>query len=254
MSAEFKCPLTAFALPLSCPFFLCDVGTERNPESSRLQPMRNLPILTPLRDLGSFAYRNAISPPARCLWCRNAWLPQKRRKTCLFVNLVSQLSCVLLVRGTYTVDYHRAKDCCCYALAVFGVFGAAHHGVVAAGEHAANGAEDYDGEDGDDDAIGGVSMPLSFSCFLRPLELFFRVGVPCPCIEGGDDGLHGCWCWRGAALSVGALGRGLRGRGRVEGRGVAARWRANDVVNVLRRSMEVRRRWWMGSGVCWWMM
>lgn len=27
-------------------------------------------------------YRKAISPPARCLWCRNAWLPQKRRKTC----------------------------------------------------------------------------------------------------------------------------------------------------------------------------
>jgi hypothetical protein len=28
-------------------------------------------------------YRKAISPPTRCLWCRNAWLPQKRRKNCV---------------------------------------------------------------------------------------------------------------------------------------------------------------------------
>ena len=44
--------------------------------------------------------------------------------------------------------------------------------MVAAGEHAADGAEDYDGEDGDDDA--------------------------CPCVEGGNDGLH---CGRGAAVT-----------------------------------------------------
>jgi hypothetical protein len=55
---------------------------------------------------------------------------------------------------SYSVNYHCAKDGRRHSLAVFGIFGRPHHDVVAAGEHAANGAEDYDGEDGDDDAVG----------------------------------------------------------------------------------------------------
>ena len=63
------------------------------------------------------------------------------------------------MRGdAYTVYYYCAKDGCRHSLAVFGVLGRAHDDVVAAGEHAADGAEDYDGEDGDDDAVRGVNV------------------------------------------------------------------------------------------------
>ena len=54
---------------------------------------------------------------------------------------------------SYSVNYYRAKDGRRHSLAVFGVLGRAHDDVVADGEHAADGAEDYDGEDGDDDAV-----------------------------------------------------------------------------------------------------
>lgn len=51
-----------------------------------------------------------------------------------------------------------------YFLAIFGVFCATHHGVVAVGEHTPNGAEDDDCEGGYDDAVGrergGVSAGL----------------------------------------------------------------------------------------------
>ena len=54
---------------------------------------------------------------------------------------------------TYAVYHHRAENRGCYSLPVFWILARAHHGVVAAGEHAADGREDYDGEDGDDDAV-----------------------------------------------------------------------------------------------------
>jgi hypothetical protein len=107
-------------------------------------------------------YRKAISPPARCLWCRKAWPPQKTRKTCRFLLafavrffwILPALGFGGFMRGdyAYAVYYYCAKDGCRHSLAVFGVLGRAHDDVVAAGEHAADGAEDYDGEDGDDDA------------------------------------------------------------------------------------------------------
>jgi hypothetical protein len=55
---------------------------------------------------------------------------------------------------SYSVNYHRAKDGRRHSLAVFRVLGRAHDDMVAAGKHAADSAEDYDGEDGDDDAVG----------------------------------------------------------------------------------------------------
>lgn len=51
-------------------------------------PQKIPPSLYPLAftrlcsDLACSVYRKAISPPARCLWCRKAWPPQKTRKTC----------------------------------------------------------------------------------------------------------------------------------------------------------------------------
>ena len=54
---------------------------------------------------------------------------------------------------TYSVDNHCAKDSCGDLFAVLWVLSSAHDGVVAGGEHGAEGAEDYDGEDGDDDAV-----------------------------------------------------------------------------------------------------
>lgn len=52
----------------------------------------------------------------------------------------------------YPVYCYCSEYCCCYGFAVFGVFVAADHAVVVVGEHAADCAEDDDGEDGDDDA------------------------------------------------------------------------------------------------------
>lgn len=107
------------------------------------------------------------------------------------------------MRGdAYTVYYYCAKDGCRHSLAVFGVLGRAHDDVVAAGEHAADGAEDYDGEDGDDDAVGCWISGGSRALYIFP-AIFLHVAsfsiflsgssVPCPCVEGGNDGLHGCW-------------------------------------------------------------
>lgn len=69
---------------------------------------------------------------------------------------------------TYTVYYDCAEDGCRDSLAVFGVLRGAHHDMVAAGEHAADGAKDYDGEDGDDDAgCCQYMLPsVSFSCIV----------------------------------------------------------------------------------------
>ena len=53
---------------------------------------------------------------------------------------------------TYSVDDHCAKHSCGDLFAVLGILSRAHDGMVAGGEHGAEGAEDYDGEDGDDDA------------------------------------------------------------------------------------------------------
>lgn len=51
--------------------------------------------------------------------------------------------------------------------------------MVARGEHGADGAEDYDGEDGDDDAVWlGVLVRLSLvscACFLVP---FLSLSLP----------------------------------------------------------------------------
>lgn len=112
------------------------------------------------------------------------------------------------MRGdAYTVYYYCAKDGCRHSLAVFGVLGRAHDDVVAAGEHAADGAEDYDGEDGDDDAVGCWISGGSRALYIFP-AIFLHVAsfsiflsgssVPCPCVEGGNDGLH---CGRGAAVT-----------------------------------------------------
>ena len=50
--------------------------------TSRIRPHVCLPIPACFLDFASFYYRSAISPPAVCLLWSNAWLPQKRRKTC----------------------------------------------------------------------------------------------------------------------------------------------------------------------------
>jgi hypothetical protein len=57
----------------------------------------------------------------------------------------------------------------------------------------------------------GISAPvLLVSLLLMPPSLFQDCDVPCPCVEGGNDGLHDCWlccligCWEGfARVAVG---------------------------------------------------
>ena len=79
---------------------------------------------------------------------------------------------------SYAVYYYCAKDGCRHSLAVFGVLGRAHDDVVAAGEHAADGAEDYDGEDGDDDAVGCAELvKVLVRCTAFP-ALFFMSHHP----------------------------------------------------------------------------
>ena len=71
-----------------------------------------------------------------------------------------QLGCDL----TYRIYYHRSKHRCSNFGAVRGIISAAHHAVVAVREHAADCAEDYDGEDGDDDAnMTSVSSPIGMN-------------------------------------------------------------------------------------------
>ena len=134
------------------------------------------------------------------------------------------------MRGdAYTVYYYCAKDGCRHSLAVFGVLGRAHDDVVAAGEHAADGAEDYDGEDGDDDAVGCWISGGSRALYIFP-AIFLHVAsfsiflsgssVPCPCVEGGNDGLHG-WETEGGSSST----RGAEA-------GVAEVWRLLSSIAV----------------------
>jgi hypothetical protein len=58
--------------------------------------------------------------------------------------------------GTHSINNHRPKNRPGNFLPVLGVLGAAHHAVVAVGEHAADGAEDHDREEGDYYAGVGV--------------------------------------------------------------------------------------------------
>jgi hypothetical protein len=111
--------------------------------------------------------------------------------------------------------------------------------VVAGGEHGADGAEDYDAEDRDDDAVGAR---LSV-CVLSLFHLFLGFGVPCPRIESRDDGLHDCWL----VLPYRVLGRGLRGSRWVENLVLAVRGSGMNAVEVLLRSSSceggVERVW-----------
>lgn len=58
-------------------------------------------------------------------------------------------------------------------------------------EETADDGEDYDCEDGDDDAVSGyiVSLKLVRSSYSERSSS--RGGSPAPCVEGGNDGLHG---------------------------------------------------------------
>jgi hypothetical protein len=59
----------------------------------------------------------------------------------------------MILRFAYSVYADCAEDCDRHLLSVFGILLAAHQAVVVVGEHAADGAEDYNGEDGNDDAV-----------------------------------------------------------------------------------------------------
>jgi hypothetical protein len=109
--------------------------------------------------------------------------------------------------------------------------------VVAGGEHGADGAEDYDGEDGDDDAVWLVvlvRLSLVFRPSLSLFSLFQGCDVPCPCVEGGNDGLHGCWlcCLIGRWDGL----RGLAWAGRWL---LVVREGGVGVIEVLLRRIEV---------------
>lgn len=125
------------------------------------------------------AQRNAISPRPLCRLCMKAWQPQKRRKICCaeirqpLVTPRYLIKAMLFLMLTHRVYYHSPKYCRGDLPAVLGVLFAAHHAVVAAGEHAADCAEDYDGEDGNDDA-GGLALSFCTNSLLLLLMIIAR--------------------------------------------------------------------------------
>lgn len=64
---------------------------------------------------------------------------------------------------TYSINNDSSKHTRGHGAAVFGVLIRSHHAVVSVGEHAANGAEDDDGEDGDDDAVACLLVPWLYT-------------------------------------------------------------------------------------------
>lgn len=63
-------------------------------------------------------------------------------------------------------------------------------------EQTADDGEDYDCEDGNNDAISGCAVSLTQE---REEEGGPRGSSPAPCVEGGNDGLHGDGSDRGWA-------------------------------------------------------
>ena len=103
--------------------------------------------------------------------CRKACDAQKTRKTWGKARFVSwnsarafsvEVRVLISSKGlcslnrTYRIYNHRAKDSRSHLSSVFGIFGFSHHCVVSACEHASDGAQDDDGEYGDDYASPGI--------------------------------------------------------------------------------------------------
>jgi len=91
------------SLARACLVLCCQCSIRRRCLSYVMLPVLSLALLI-LRPV----YRKAISPPARCLWCRNAWLPQKRRKTCFFHLLLACCAlCLALIRTSFCEVFQR---------------------------------------------------------------------------------------------------------------------------------------------------
>lgn len=105
--------------------------------------------------------------------------------------------------------------------------------MVAGGEHAADGAEDYDGEDGDDDAVG---KPLC-QCLVLHFFVSTRISSLAYHVHALKAETTGFMIAGDAALS------GVERRfARDEGRNWAVRKRYMDTMEVLLRWGELRRR------------
>jgi hypothetical protein len=89
---------------------------------------------------------------------------------------------------------------------------------------------------------GNVSVRSLLLLLLHISRVFFSFfqdacDVPCPCVEGGNDGLHGCWlcCLIGGWDGVARVGVG----GML---GAVVRGYSFDTIEVLLRRIELR--WW----------
>lgn len=151
----------------------------------------------------------------------------------------------LLPAGTYSVDDDCAEDGCGDRFAILGILSRAHDGVVARGEHGADGAEDYDGEDGDDDAawwrdyqcVVFVAPALAYVPGVLFLGLIATYHVHALKAETTGFMVAGC-----AALS--GVGMGSRGLAWAERRSPVVRGGVVDAMEVLLRRIGL-------VGVCW---
>ncbi len=78
-------------------------------------------------------------------------------------------------------------------------------------EQTADDREDYDGEDGDDDAVRRIRRSVLF----RYQERGGGESSPAPCVEGGNDGFHGDGWMSVVDKETASAERGGRGVGGV---------------------------------------
>jgi len=90
---------------------------------------------------------------------------------------------------TYTVDSDSTKDGGGDSSAVLWIFLGAHERVVVCLEESTDDGEDDNGKDGDDNASRWSARRREQRSRSRSRSMLR--GVPCPGIEGGNDGLHG---------------------------------------------------------------
>lgn len=139
------------------------------------------------------AYRSAISPPARCLWCRNAWLPQKTRNTCVckLALVLSKSRPLSGLNGRERTPYITTAPNTAAATPLPSL-GSSLEPIMVWWPLANMLPITLRITMAKMEMTMLFPGPVSFPALFTGRDFVFLL-VPCPCIEGGNDGLHGCW-------------------------------------------------------------